>query len=102
MCFGAQLGRSAGSVKAVLLSLLEGSLFLRCSDPTANSPAVLLSHGLLSRDIIEGGPPEAITTAWQDLFHEKIQKTKLACAAARQYLDKPPRRRKASSTGRTT
>jgi len=51
----------------------------------------LLSHGLPNRDIIEGGPPEAITTAFAELFTEKIAATKLASAKARQELGWPRR-----------
>ena len=49
-----------------------------------------LSHGLPDRDIIEGGPPEDITLAFEELFSEKIAKTKRACARARKEMGWPP------------
>ena len=36
----------------------------------------LLSHGLPDRSIIEGGPPESITEAFNELFTEKILATR--------------------------
>ena len=52
----------------------------------------LLSHGLPDRDIIEGGPPEDITDAFEDLFSQKIAATKRACAHARSEMGWPARR----------
>ena len=43
----------------------------------------LLSHGLPSRELIEGGPPEEIAAALDELFVKKIASTKKACAPAR-------------------
>ena len=60
------------------------------SRPT--SLAKLLSHGLPDRDIIEGGPPEQIAKAFDELFSDKIAKTKRACAKARRDLGWPARR----------
>ena len=54
--------------------------------------ANLLSMGLPSREILEGGPPESINNAFQQLFQDKIEETKLACQAAREELGWPPRR----------
>jgi hypothetical protein len=51
----------------------------------------LLSHGLPDRAIIEGGPPESITEAFQELFTEKIASTRLACARARADMGWLPR-----------
>jgi hypothetical protein len=51
----------------------------------------LKSFGLPSREIIEGGPPEAITEVFQRLFTDKIEKTKRACEEARRELRWPPR-----------
>ena len=51
----------------------------------------LLSHGLPEREIIESGPPEEIAKAFKTLFTQKIAKTKIACARARQILGWPPR-----------
>ena len=52
----------------------------------------LLSHGLPDRDIIEGGPPENITNAFEELFSQKIAATKRACARARTEMGWPARR----------
>ena len=52
----------------------------------------LLSHGLPEREIIEGGPPEAISKALKELFAEKIATTKIACAKARKKLGWPARK----------
>jgi hypothetical protein len=52
----------------------------------------LLSHGLPDRDIIEGGPPEEIIEAFDDLFTAKIAATKVACAKAREEMGWPARR----------
>ena len=46
----------------------------------------LLSHGLPSRDLIEGGPPEAFHAALDELFQKKIAKTKIDMANARTAL----------------
>ena len=51
----------------------------------------LLSHDLPYRDIIEGGPPENITNAFEEMFSEKIAATKVACARAREALRWPAR-----------
>ena len=61
------------------------------SRPTALQQ--LLSFGLPRRDIIEGGPPEDITEAFEKFFTQKIVQTKAACAKARQEMKWPPRRR---------
>ena len=52
----------------------------------------LLSHGLPDRDVIEGGPPESISNAFEELFSQKIAATKQACARARARMRWPPRR----------
>ena len=52
----------------------------------------LLSHGLPDRNIIESGPPEEITEAFDELFTAKIAATKIACAKARAELGWPARR----------
>ena len=54
--------------------------------------ANLLSHGLPDRDIVEGGPPEEIIEAFDELFTAKIAATKVACAKARLELGWPTRR----------
>ena len=51
----------------------------------------ILSHGLPDRNIIEGGPPESIAEAFNDLFKKKIASTKLACARARAEMGWPAR-----------
>ena len=51
----------------------------------------LLSHGLPDRAIIEGGPPKAITEAFETLLSEKIAATQRACASARAALGWPAR-----------
>jgi len=53
--------------------------------------ANLLSFGLPSRKILEAGPPQAITEAFQRVFGDKIEKTKEACAEARRELGWPAR-----------
>ena len=53
--------------------------------------AYLLSFGLPSRDIIEGGPPDEITQAFEKFFKQKILRTKKACAKARAAMGWPPR-----------
>ena len=55
------------------------------------SLANLLSFGLPSRKILEAGPPQAITQAFQRVFGDKIEKTKEACAEARRELGWPAR-----------
>ena len=60
------------------------------SRPTALKQ--LLSFGLPRRDIIEGGPPEDITEAFDKFFAQKIAQTKTACAKARQEMRWPSRR----------
>ena len=52
----------------------------------------LLSHGLPSRELIEGGPPEEIAAALDELFVKKIAATKIACASARKQLKWPARK----------
>ena len=52
----------------------------------------MLSHGLPSRELIEGGPPEEISTALAELFVKKIAATKIACAEARKQLKWPARK----------
>ena len=52
----------------------------------------LLSHGLPDRDIIEGGPPESIADAFQEMFRAKIAQTKLECVQARAQMGWPARR----------
>ena len=51
----------------------------------------LLSHGLPDREIIESGPPESITEAFQELFHKKIAATKRECVKARTEMGWPAR-----------
>ena len=51
----------------------------------------LLSHGMPDRNIIESGPPESITDAFEELFIDKIAATKLACAQARADMGWPAR-----------
>ena len=51
----------------------------------------LLSHGLPDRSIIESGPPEDIAKEFDELFADKIARTKIACAKARQALGWPAR-----------
>ena len=53
--------------------------------------STLLSHGLPDRNIIEGGPPENISKAFQEMFSKKIAATKKACARAREEMNWPPR-----------
>ena len=52
----------------------------------------LLSHGLPDRDIIEGGPPENITNAFEEMFPQTIVATKQARARARAEMGWPARR----------
>ena len=52
----------------------------------------LLSHGLPEREVIESGPPEEIANAFQELFADKIAKTKIACAKAREEMGWPSRK----------
>ena len=52
--------------------------------------AVLLS--LPDRKIIESGPPEEITKAFDELFTAKIAATKIASAKAREEMGWPARR----------
>jgi len=51
----------------------------------------LLSHGLPDRNIIEGGPPDSIADAFQEMLAAKIAKTRLACANARAQMGWPAR-----------
>ena len=53
--------------------------------------AYLLSFGLPSRDIIEGGPPDEITASFKKFFTKKIADTKAACARAREDMGWAPR-----------
>ena len=53
--------------------------------------ANLLSFGLPNRDIIEGGPPEEVTLAFNKFFAQKITDTKAACARARAAMGWAPR-----------
>ncbi len=52
----------------------------------------LLSHGLLDRGNVEGGPPKIITQAFEDLF-EKIAGTKVARARSHAETGWPARAR---------
>ena len=63
--------------------------YMSLSRPTGL--ANLLSFGLPNRDIIEGGPPEAITAAMDKFFTKKITATKAACARAREEMGWDPR-----------
>ena len=54
--------------------------------------AQLLSHGLPSREVIEGGPPEDWLAELDKFFKDKIQKTKVACSKARAELRWPARK----------
>ena len=49
----------------------------------------LLSHGLPSRDIIEGGPPTQILDALTNVFGDKISETRISFAKARKQLGWP-------------
>ena len=51
----------------------------------------LLSHGMPDRSIIESGPPETITSAFNELFSDKIGATKRACAQVRADMGWPAR-----------
>ena len=51
----------------------------------------LLCHSLPDREIIEGGPPEGITNAFQELFESKTADTKLAAVRARTEMGWPMR-----------
>ena len=51
--------------------------------------AAMLSHGLPSRDIIEGGAPAQILDALKNLFGNKIAATKVAFAKAREEIGWP-------------
>ena len=53
--------------------------------------ATLLCHTLPARSIIEGGPPESITNALDELFKKKIKDTKRACIKARATMGWPTR-----------
>ena len=46
----------------------------------------LLSFGLPKREIIEGGPPEETTEAFNKFFTDKIAYTKKACIKAREEM----------------
>ena len=49
----------------------------------------LLRRTMPDRDIIEGGPPESITKAFDKLLTDKIQTTNVACARARREMGWP-------------
>ena len=51
----------------------------------------LLLHGLPDRSILEGGPPEMLQTAIDQLFQGKISHTLAECEAARKNLKWPSR-----------
>jgi hypothetical protein len=51
----------------------------------------LLCHGSPDRDIIEEGPPESLTKAFDEFFAAKIAATRGACAKARAELGWPVR-----------
>ena len=74
--------------------LSEGSRWLACYVSLSRPPSFsqLLSHGLPSRELIEGGPPEAWLSELDELFKDKIAKTKVACEKAREELGWPARR----------
>ena len=55
--------------------------------------SALLSFGLPQRSVLEGGPPQALTDAFAELFEQKIADTKIACDRARERLGWPPRHR---------
>eukprot|EP00812_Abedinium_dasypus_P007843 NODE_1_length_8589_cov_4.556480.p1 GENE.NODE_1_length_8589_cov_4.556480~~NODE_1_length_8589_cov_4.556480.p1 ORF type:complete len:2586 (+),score=446.46 NODE_1_length_8589_cov_4.556480:571-8328(+) len=55
------------------------------------SLATLLCHSLPDRGIIEGGPPETISKALDELFARRVEATQAACANARRELGWPPR-----------
>ena len=55
------------------------------------SDSIHLFTGLPDRKIIEGGPPESIAEAFQEMFAAKIAKMKLACAQARAQMGWPAR-----------
>ena len=50
-----------------------------------------LCHGSPDRDIIEGGPPEALTNAFEEFFEAKVAATSAACAKAWAELGWPRR-----------
>jgi len=50
-----------------------------------------LCHGSPDRDIIEGGPPETLTNAFEEFFQAKVAATSSACAQARAELGWPRR-----------
>ena len=52
----------------------------------------LLSHGQPDRAIIEGGPPENIAEAFDELFKDKIKSTEIACVRTRAELGWPARK----------
>ena len=52
----------------------------------------MLSHGLPSREVIEGGPPEAWLAELDTLFGDKTEKTKRELAKARAALGWPARK----------
>ena len=61
-------------------------------DPlSASEPRELAQPRLAQQEILEAGPPKAITEAFQRVFGDKIEKTKEACAEARRELGWPAR-----------
>ena len=50
-----------------------------------------LCHGSPDRDIIEGGPPENLSKAFEELFEAKVAATSAACTKARAELGWPRR-----------
>jgi len=55
------------------------------------SLATLLCHSMPDRGMIEGGPPETISKALEELVVRKIDTTRIASANARRELGWPPR-----------
>ena len=62
--------------------------WLACYVSLSRPPSLqqLLSHGLPSRELIEGGPPEEFQAALDDLFNEKIATAKAHTAKTRMAL----------------
>ena len=79
-----------GDNEPFFVFLVKPAHYVSLSRP--RSFAKLLSHGLPSRDIMEGGPVEAWLQELDSLFQDKISKTKIACAKARAALGWPPRK----------
>ena len=51
----------------------------------------LVELSLPDRNIIEAGPPESISNAFEELFKKKIALTKIACARVRSEMGSPAR-----------